>query len=588
VDIERFAKLMMEHGFFYPSFEIYRGKADVGGFYDYGPLGVELKRNIVEKWRRIFIQPYDFIVEVETPIIMPRIVFEASGHLEHFVDYVVECRSCGRRYRADHLVEEELGSRGISVKTEGLGARELGELIAKYNLRCPECGGELGEVRAFNLLFQTTIGPYSESLGYLRPETAQGMFVSFPRIFNMVGRKLPLGIAQVGKVGRNEVSPRQGMIRLREFNQMEIEFFFDPEDPRCPYLDELRVKVRILPEEDVARGSREPREYTPRSAVDSGVVPNEWMVFFMGLSTIYLNELGVPLDHQFFLAKLPSERAHYAAAVFDQVVLTERFGWVEVSGHAYRTDYDLRRHMEFSGYDLTVERRLREPREAVDVRIYPNPARIREVYGNDAPRVMEAIARADPSRIIEGLRRGELVLGGFRVTPDMVHVREERRRIYVEKFVPHVVEPSFGVDRILYVTLEKSYREVDGRPVLGLPPDVAPIKVAVLPIIKRNDYVRISREIRRILSSANIRSVYDDDGSIGSRYSRYDSMGVPLAITIDEESPTNGTVTIRDRDTRVQVRVGIGELPRVIKLILEERRSMVEIARENNLPLVGQ
>ncbi len=184
MDIEKFMELMSENGFFYPpSFEIYRSKAEVGGFYDYGPLGVEFKRNVIEKWRRVFIYPYqDLIVEIETPIVMPRIVFEASGHLEHFTDSIVECTKCGRRFRADHLIEEELGKRGgISVKTEGLSLEELDELIKKYNIKCPACNGELGNVKPFNLLFQTTIGPYSDNIGYLRPETAQGMFVSFPR-----------------------------------------------------------------------------------------------------------------------------------------------------------------------------------------------------------------------------------------------------------------------------------------------------------------------------------------------------------------------------------------------------------------------
>lgn len=211
-----------------------------------------------------------------------------------------------------------------------------------------------------------------------------------------MGRKLPLGIAQIGKVGRNEISPRQGLIRLREFTQMEIEFFFDPENAKCPYLDELDVKLRIIPERDAAAGVKEPREFRPREAVESGVVPNEWMAFFMGLATIYMNELGVPLDHQYFLAKLPEERAHYSAASFDQMVYSERFGWVEVSGHAYRTDYDLSRHAKYSGYDLAVERRLATPKEVIETRVYPNPQRIREVFGNEMAKVMQAIGRADP------------------------------------------------------------------------------------------------------------------------------------------------------------------------------------------------
>ena len=590
MNYEKFLELMSEGGFFYPSFEIYRGKAEVGGFYDYGPLGVELKRNIIEKWRRVFIYPYqDFIVEIETPIIMPKIVFEASGHLEHFTDAIVECTRCGRKYRADHLIEEELGKRGISVRTEGLGLDELNELIRKYGIKCPVCGGELGEVKAFNLLFQTTIGPYSENIGYLRPETAQGMFVSFPKVFNLMGRKLPLGIAQVGKVGRNEISPRQGLIRLREFTQMEIEFFFDPENPRCPYLDELDVKLRIVPEKDVAAGIKEPREFRPREAVESGVVPNEWMAFFMGLATIYMNELGIPLDHQYFLAKLPQERAHYAAASFDQMVYSERFGWVEVSGHAYRTDYDLSRHMKYSGYDLTVERRLSTPKEVVEVRVYPNPQRIRDAFASEAPRVMQAISKADPRWLVNELNsKGVVVVDGYSITRDMVFIREEKRKVFVERFIPHDVEPSFGVDRIIYVTLEHAYTEIDGKPVLRLPPDIAPIKVAVLPIIKKDEYVSIGKRIFREFSRAGVRAVYDDDGTIGSRYARYDALGVPFAVTIDDKTPIDNTVTIRDRDTKAQVRVSINDVVSIIIDAVLRKLTINEIARSMGLQLISR
>ncbi|ADY00557.1 glycyl-tRNA synthetase [Vulcanisaeta moutnovskia 768-28] len=588
MNLERFMELMSEGGFFYPSFEIYRSKAEVGGFYDYGPLGVELKRNIIEKWRKIFVYPYqDFIVEIETPIVMPKIVFEASGHVEHFTDAIVECTKCGRKFRADHLIEEELGKRGISIKTEGLSLEELDKLIRDYDIKCPVCGGELSSVKPFNLLFQTTIGPYSDNIGYIRPETAQGMFVSFPKIFNLMGRKLPLGIAQIGKVGRNEISPRQGLIRLREFTQMEIEFFFDPENAKCPYLDELDVKLRIIPEKDVVTGVKEPREFRPREAVEGGIVPNEWMAFFMGLATIYMNELGISLDHQYFLAKLPEERAHYSAASFDQMVYSERFGWVEVSGHAYRTDYDLGRHARYSGYDLSVDRRLTTPKEVVEVRVYPNPQRIREVFGNEMPKVMQAIGKADPRWLANELaNKGRVIIDGYTITSDVVFIREERRKVHVERFIPHDVEPSFGVDRIVYVTLEHAYTEVNGKPLLRLPPDIAPIKVAVLPIIKKQEYVSIGRNIFRELSMVGVKAVYDDDGAIGSRYAKYDSVGVPFAITIDDKTPIDSTVTIRDRDTKAQIRVSMNDIIKVITDAIFRRISIIEIAKSMGLQLI--
>ena len=591
---EKLIEFAINRGFFWPSFEIYRSKVEVGGFYDYGPLGIELKRNIVEKWRKVFIYPYqEIIYEIETPIIMPEIVFQASGHLEHFTDYVVECTKCGRKYRADHLIEEELEKRGIKVRTEGLTERELEKLIQEHGIKCPACKGELSQVYRFNLLFRTVIGPYSNNVGYIRPETAQGMFVSFPRVFELAGRKLPIGIAQIGKVGRNEISPRQGLIRLREFWQMEIELFFDPANPKCPYLDDVRdVKVRVAPEDEVAKAVKENREpniveLLPRELVERKIVPNEWMAFFMALAMIFMNELGVPMDKQFFLAKLPEERAHYASCAFDQMVWSERFGWIEVSGLAYRTDYDLSRHAKYSGYDLSATRRLEKPVEVEEVRVYPNPRRIREVYGDKAPQVMKLIAELSQDQIAK-LASGESIqVGEFNVSPDMVFIKREIRKISQERFIPHVVEPSFGLDRIVYITLEYAFTLIDGDKVLlRLPPDIAPVKAVVLPIVKKKPYTEIGWSIYKELARRGLRVIYDDDGSIGSRYSRYDEIGVPIAITVDERTVEDNTVTLRERDTKLQIRVPIREIYSVIREVVENRRSVRDIGIERGFEII--
>jgi glycyl-tRNA synthetase len=544
---------------YWPSAEIYGG---VAGFYDYGPLGVAIRRNIVEKWRRIFVLPYqDVIVEVETPIVMPEPVFKASGHLDHFTDFVVACTKCGRKYRADHLVEEELAKRGVKISTEGMSAEELQRLINEHKIVCPACGGPLGGVERFNLLFKTTIGPYSENAGYLRPETAQGIFVAFPRLAEYVGRRHPFGVAQIGRVARNEISPRGGLIRLREFTQMEIELFFDPQNPRCPFFAEVEnLEVPIAPEELVAKGQADPLVLTARKVVERGYA-NEWMAFFMALSTKFLKELGVPLERQKFLGKLPHERAHYSARSYDQMVLTERFGWVEVSGHAYRTDYDLSGHSKLSGHEMTLERRLPAPKEVEVVRLYPNPGAVRERYGDKMGEVIKAM-KENESVILEAFRGGrqEVVVGPYVVTRDMVFIKSEKRKADLEKFIPHVVEPSFGLDRILYVTLESAVVAEEGRAYLKLPPDIAPVNVCVLPIVKRQDYVEIGRRLTRRLAEAGFYVVYDDEGTIGSRYASCDEIGTPLAVTIDEKTPVDGTVTIRDRDTKRQVRVGIDEV----------------------------
>jgi len=584
---DKFNDVVAESGYYWPSFDVYRGKVEAGGFYDYGLLGVLLKRNIIEKWRRTFILPYlDFTYEVETPIIMPSVVFEASGHVEHFTDYLVTCSKCGRKYRADHLVEEELGKRGIKIKTEGLNEGELTNLIRQNNIRCPACGGELGDVQRFNLLFKTTIGPYSENVGYLRPETAQGMFVNFNRIYRIMG-KLPIAIAQVGKVGRNEISPRQGLVRLREFSQMEIELFFDPQDPSCPFINEVDdVKLRLLTEEDVANGVNEPRVVSAKEAVKMGYVANEWMAFYMALSVKFLKNLGVPEEKQMFIAKLPNERAHYARMVYDHVVNTERFGWLEVSGHAYRGDYDLSRHASYSGQEISAVRRLREPKVIEVHRVYPNPSRIREVYGDKAPLVLRALASVNPEELVKALvDKGEATVDGFRVTKDMVFIKTESRRISTESFTPHVIEPSFGIDRILYVTLENAYTLIEGKVVLKLPRDVAPITVAVLPIVSRDELTKVARDIRISLVNEGITAVYDDGGTIGARYAKWDSLGTPLAVTIDADTLKDNTVTVRDRDSRAQVRVKIQDLVPVIRDLIKGK-SINEVAAERNLPLI--
>ncbi|HID41441.1 MAG TPA: glycine--tRNA ligase, partial [Pyrodictium sp.] len=263
---EQVMELAKRRGFFWPSYEIYGG---VAGFYDLGPLGARLKDKIIALWRHYFIRSHSHIVvEIETPVIAPARVFEASGHLEHFTDPIVECLSCQRKFRADHLIEERL-----DIKAEGLSLEEMTQIIHEHDIRCPVCGGPLDEVRSFNLLFKTTIGPYSENVGYLRPETAQGMFVAFKRVHEVTRQRLPLGIAQIGRVARNEISPRQGMIRLREFTIAEIEFFFDPEDPwHGGILEELldRVshrKLRVLRADAKAKGIDKPEEYGVREAI---------------------------------------------------------------------------------------------------------------------------------------------------------------------------------------------------------------------------------------------------------------------------------------------------------------------------------
>ena len=557
---EKIVELARRRGFFWPSVEIYGG---VRGFIDLGPLGALLKKNIEEKWRRFFVLDHqEFMVEIVTPVIMPAKVFEASGHVEHFTDYIVECKVCGRKYRADHLIEEAIEATGL----ERLSAGELTELIRKENIRCPECGGELGEVRKFNLLFRTTIGPYSENVGYARPEAAQGMFTAFKRVYECTRRRLPLGIAQIGRVMRNEISPRQGPIRLREFTIMELELFFDPENPKCELLDRVAdEELRILTEEDVAEGRKEPRVVTVKEAVNRKLIICEWLAYFMAIGKRFVESLGIPEDKQVFIAKLPEERAHYSAQTFDQLVLLDRWGWVEVAGHSYRTGYDLSRHMQYSGEDLRVFQEYEKPVIKRYVEVRPLMRIIGPKFKEKAKEIAEELAKIPGELILKELKeKGYLEVKGERITEDMLEVKVKEVKETGRRFIPHVAEPSYGLERLIYATLEYAYTEKDDRVVLKLPPDVAPIKVVVLPLILREGIPEKAREVYELIKRLGITVMYDDSGSIGRRYARADEIGVPIAVTIDGQTLKDDSVTLRDRDTWAQVRVPIADLPDIL------------------------
>lgn len=548
--------LAKRRGFFSPSCEIYGG---VAGFLDFGPMGTILKRNIEKKWRETFIlRHHGLVYEIETPVVMPSKVFEASGHVDHFTDLIVECLSCHKRFRADHIILDRLGEiQGI----EGKSPSELDEIIRERDVRCPECGGSLGHVMTFNLLFKTSIGPYSENIAYMRPEAAQGMFINFKNVYNTMRERLPIGLAQIGKVLRNEISPRQGPIRLREFTIMEIEFFFDPVSPECDLLSKVNhKKIRLLTEDMVSGGIAEPVEVNLKEAIDRKMILSEWQAYFMALSTEFVSELGVPHNDQMFIAKLKNERAHYSAQTFDQVVKVERWGWVEVSGHAYRTDYDLSRHQSYSGQDLMVFKKFDVPTKETVLVARPKTEVIVDCCGKEAGKVISAIKSLDAESLNRALEKGVISINEVQIKPEFVDFVKEERTISGRRFVPHVAEPSFGADRLVYITMEYAYNEREGRIVLAIPRTLAPIQVSVFPLMNKDGLREKALEVYNILKSEGYISDFDDDGSIGRRYARSDEIGTPLAITIDYKTMEDGTVTVRYRDTWNQVRLPITDL----------------------------
>ena len=564
---QKIMELARRRGFFWPSYEIYGG---VAGFYDLGPYGVLLKNRIIEKWRRFFIRDHsNYVVEIESPIIGPARVYEASGHVESFTDPIVTCLKCGRKFRADHLIEEKLG-----IDAEGLSPEEMTRIIREHDLRCPVCGGPLSEVKLFNLLFKTQIGPYEGNTGYLRPELAQGMFVSFKRVLETMRNRIPLGIAQVGRVGRNEISPRQAMMRLREFTIMEMEYFIDPEDPwgSCPFFDRLADETLRIRTYKMKVEGKGPVEVTVSEAVDKGMIMHPCLAYWMGVAKRFVESIGVPEDNMFFDEKGPHERAHYSSQTFDQMVKVSRWGWVEVSGHSYRGDYDLSRHMKYSGADLTVFKPYEKPVKVKVKKVMVNRAVIGRLYRSEAPKVLELASKIPEEELLKAKERGEPVeVEGYKIPPDAIIIVEREEKITGKKYVPHVVEPSFGTDRVVYVAFEYAYREKEGRTILALPRDIAPVQAVVLPLVEKEEsLIEKAKELYRLLVNNNFYVLYDDTGSIGRRYARADEIGVPAAFTVDYVTLEDDTVTMRDRDTWKQVRLPMREAPLALRRFIYE------------------
>jgi glycyl-tRNA synthetase len=505
------------------------------------------------------------ILEIESPIIAPSKVFEASGHIDHFKEPMVECLKCKKRFRADQLLQEF--AKISESEAEKMSLKELKATLQKHNIRCPECGSTFGEPKQFLTMFKTTVGPYSKAVGYGRPEAAQGIFVEFKRLYEMAREKLPFGVLQVGHALRNEISPRQGLIRLREFTIIDLEFFFDPEEPDCFLLKDVEnEELRLVLAENKLQGSEKITEVTVKTALEKGYIKAEWQAVFMAYAKKLLMDLGVPAEKQRFIEKLPWERAHYSLQSFDQQFYDERWGWTEVSGHAYRTDYDLKRHMEFSGEDMRVFKEHEKPVEKEQLVIKPIMSKLGPAFKTEAARVAKMLSKADPRKMEASIRKsGQYMLGKYKILPEHVEVEHQMVVERGRRFIPHVVEPSFGSDRLVYATFEYAYRVKDDRSILSFPRDIAPIQLGVYPLVSKDKLPEKALELHRMLLDEDFAAEYDEAGSIGRRYARADEIGIPLGITVDYETLEDNTITIRDRDSWKQVRSPIEDLTELLR-----------------------
>ena len=437
--LDEIVALCKRRGFIFPSSEIYGG---VGSTYDYGHYGVLLKNNVKAEWWRTMLQERDDIVAIDSAIIQHPKVWEASGHLAGFTDPMVDCRTCKLRFRADKLEDAQCPRKPSKRPGEG-----------------PEC--DLTEAREFNLMFETNVGPVkdSASVAYLRPETAQGIFINFKNVLQFARVKPPFGIAQIGKSFRNEITPGNFIFRTREFEQMEMEFFVPPDEA------------------------------------------GRWHEHWMEERLRWYTDLGIRPDRVTLRAHDADELSHYSSATSDVEYLFP-MGWSELEGIANRGDFDLTQHAKHSGEKL-------------------------EYFDQQTK----------------------------------------------ERYVPHVIEPAAGVDRAALAFMVDAYdtEEVEGRQrtVLRLHPRLAPVKVAVLPLVSRDGMPERAREIHGTLRH-RMQAEYDEGGSIGKRYRRQDEIGTPWGVTVDGQTMEDGTVTLRDRDTLEQTRVAAEELPDLLAERLAE------------------
>lgn len=554
MESQELLSLCRRRGFLWPAYDIYGGLA---GFYDYGPLGASLKHNIEAHWRKLYVFE-EGLQELVCPLIAPESVFKASGHLDAFADMYVECRGCGESHRADHLVE------GLSENPAALSEEELGRVLEENAVKCPLCKGDLTAPRRFNLMFKTTVGAGSAKPGYMRPETAQGMFVNFSQIYRHGREKLPVGAVQLGRAFRNEISPRQGLVRLREFHQMEAEIFFHPERKTWPRYE--GVKDQVLPLVPYGGAAA---DMSLADAVASKTIANEALAYFIWLTHRFVVDIGLDPKRVRLRQHERDEMAHYATDCWDLEAETA-YGWVELVGIADRGCYDMQAHLKHSGADLTAFERFEEPREVTSEVIRPKYDVMGKLFKGDTKALSERLVNMVPD-VVRGKEGVAIEVDGksFTVPSSCYDIVTKTEKASGEKFVPHVIEPSYGVDRILYAVLEHAYAVKDDYVTLSLKGLVAPVKAGVFPLMSRDGLDDIALEVYGSLSSTGIAAYYDESGSIGRRYARMDEVGTPCCITVDYQTTEDDTVTLRNRDTKEQIRIGRNEVADAVRSIVE-------------------
>uniref|UniRef100_A0A914XQF5 Glycine--tRNA ligase n=2 Tax=Plectus sambesii TaxID=2011161 RepID=A0A914XQF5_9BILA len=600
IDRMKLEDLLKRRFFYDQSFAIYGG---VTGLYDFGPMGCATKSNMLQVWRNHFVLE-EGMLEVECAMLTPEAVLKASGHVERFADFMVKDEKTGECFRADHLIklhaEKLLDEKktpestkkeltDVLAQIDGFSQSDMGDTIRKFGFKSPITGNELTEPMAFNLMFPTQIGPTGDLKGFLRPETAQGIFVNFKRLLEFNQGRLPFAAAQIGAGFRNEISPRQGLIRVREFTMCEIEHFVDPEDKDHPKFDRVRDYELTLFSACNQMDGKPTEKMTIGKAVDQGIVANQTLGYYIVRVHQFLIKVGVERSKLRFRQHLGNEMAHYAKDCWDAECLTS-YGWIECVGNADRACYDLEQHYKATGVKLAAEKVLKEPKTVDVIEAVPNKAAIGKSLkkeGKPLIAYLESLSISGVDSLEKELKdkgKAAIPIEGKQVDllPEMVEIKRCQKQVHVEEIVPSVIEPSFGIGRIMYAVLEHSFRMREGdeqRTYLALPALIAPIKCSVLPLSNNPDFAPIVRMVTEELRDADLSHKVDDSsGSIGRRYARTDEIGIPFGVTVDFDSLKEPhTVTLRHAVSMEQVRLPINEVGQTVKNMVTNRCSWADV-----------
>lgn len=603
----RLEELCKKRFFYAPSFSIYGG---VAGLFDYGPPGCALQANILSLWRNHFILEENML-EMDTTIMTPHDVLKASGHVDRFTDFMVRDTKTGDFYRADHLLEAVLEKRlndaatkpeenqeyeNILAQIDGYTEPQLQDMITRFGVKS-DLGNDLTPVVRFNLMFASEIGPTGQLKGFLRPETAQGQFTNFKRLLECNNEKMPFASAQIGKSFRNEISPRSGLLRVREFTMAEIEHYVHPQRKNHARFHEVaNVVLPFLPSSIQQEGSSEAVLMTVGEAVRKGTVNNETLGYFLARTAMFMWKIGIDPKRIRFRQHLPNEMSHYASDCWDCEIKSS-YGWVECVGCADRSAYDLTMHTQWTKEKLVVREKLPEPKTINVKRLEISKKDIGIAFKKDSKDIVEKLERMTLCQAEDFMAKADaegnvpIRLEGspevIKLTPAMVSLVEKTETVHVDEYTPNVIEPSFGIGRIMYSLLEHSLNMREGdeqRCVLSFPAIIAPTKALIAPLSNHEEFAPFCRQLVQAIRRRDLSCQLDESStSIGKRYARNDEIGVPFALTVDFQTLKDSTVTLRERDTTQQVRLAIDEAPAVIESLVRGSLTWTDVVAQYGL-----